>query len=47
MAAIAKFNVPTQQRMKHFRDKDILSLDVSDSELRKIYIFGICFLADL
>jgi hypothetical protein len=24
-----------------------LSLDVSDSELRKIYIFGICFLADL
>ena len=43
MAAIAKRNVPTQQKMKHFRDKDVLSLDVSDSELRKIYIFGILF----
>lgn len=42
MAAIAKFNVPSQQRKKHFRDKDVLSY-VSDSELRKIYIFGIRF----
>jgi hypothetical protein len=50
MAAFVRFHVPHRRRERHFRNKDALSLDFTDEELRERYRFGresIMFLSDL
>jgi hypothetical protein len=50
MAAFVRFHVPHRRRERHFRNKDALSLDFTDGELRERYRFGresIMFLSDL
>jgi len=50
MAAFDYFHVPHRRRERHFGNKDALSLDFTDEELRERYRFGresIMFLSDL
>lgn len=50
MAALAHFNVPPQRKERIFRNKDALSLEFTDSELRDRYRFsreGILYLSNL
>ena len=50
MAAFMQVPVPVLRRERHFRNKNGLSLDLNDDELRQRYRFGregILYLADL